>query len=139
MSSREPALTQLDRQRFTLCLQRQKGNSETHKIWSSPSFHTHPDVLHRGTHCTRMLVMDTDFDDLIDQVFAGRLLVSVKEAEAAGLGGHSSIYDQISSGDLDAVKDGRSLRIKVSSIRRRLASLPKAIVRPGHTPKSSAS
>src|SRR6266404_7633936 len=64
MSSREPALTQLDRQRFTLCLQRQKGNSETHKIWSqrdsethkiwsSPSFHTHPDVLHRGTPIAR--------------------------------------------------------------------------------------
>jgi hypothetical protein len=79
--------------------------------------------------------MDKDIND----VFPGKLFVTVGEAVAAGLGGRSSIYDQVASGELEARKDGKSLRITVSSIRRRLASLPKAIVRPGHTPKPSAS
>jgi hypothetical protein len=79
--------------------------------------------------------MDTD----IDRVFKGKLFVTIKEAVTAGIGGRSSIYDQIASGDLEARKDGKSLRITVSSIRRRIAGLPIATVRPCHPPKPSAS
>jgi hypothetical protein len=81
----------------------------------------------------------TELEQFINQVFPVQVVVSIKEMVAAGLGGRSRIYDKIAARKYHALKDGASLRVTVASIKRDLAALPIAAVRPGHTPKPSAS
>jgi hypothetical protein len=48
----------------------------------------------------------------------------------------SSLYDAISRGELDAVKDGQKTLITLASNRRRQANLPPAKIKPPTPPRS---
>ena len=53
------------------------------------------------------------------------LAVTITEATRLGVGGRSKIYEAITKGELEAVKDGNRTLILYASIKRRLESLPR--------------
>src|SRR5712671_5357203 len=67
-----------------------------------------------------------ELDQLFKRVFGDQLLATIKQTGKVLNKGRSGIYDDLAARRLDAVKDGRSTRITVPSIRRYLAALPRA-------------
>jgi hypothetical protein len=57
------------------------------------------------------------------------LVVSVDQAAHLEGCGKTDIYRRIAAGEYDAFKDGKRLRITLASIKRRQASLPRAVIK----------
>lgn len=57
------------------------------------------------------------------------VLVTVKELRRRTGWGHGTIYRKLAAGDIEAIKDGRSLRIVWQSVVDHIATLPRATFR----------